>query len=158
MIFHSLSKRSNLPGLRSGFAASGEKVISLMKTMRAYSGAPLPLPLQKAAEAVWLDEKHVQENRRLYVEKFALADDIFGDIAEYTSPEGGFFLWLACQNGEEAALELWKEDGIRVLPGRYLSQDVNNQNPGDGYIRVALVAPKDQIEIGLRKLRNRLYR
>lgn len=158
MIFHSLSKRSNLPGLRSGFAASGKTAISRMKTMRAYSGAPLPLPLQKAAEAVWSDEKHVQENRALYAEKFALADHIFGDIAEYTSPEAGFFLWLACQNGEEAALKLWKEDGIRVLPGRYLSQDVNNQNPGHGYIRVALVAPKDQTEIGLRKLRECLYK
>ena len=157
MIFHSLSKRSNLPGLRSGFAASGEKAISQMKKMRAYSGAPLPLPLQKVAEAVWSDEKHVQENRRLYAEKFLLADDIFGDVAEYTSPKAGFFLWLSCQNGEETALKLWKEYGIRVLPGRYLSQNVNNQNVGDKYIRVALVAPKDQIEMGLRKLRNCLY-
>ena len=157
MIFHSLSKRSNLPGLRSGFAASGQKAISQMKKMRAYSGAPLPLPLQKVAEAVWSDEKHVQENRRLYAEKFALADDIFGDVAEYKSPKAGFFLWLSCQNGEETALKLWKEYGIRVLPGRYLSQNVNNQNVGDKYIRVALVAPKDQIEMGLRKLRNCLY-
>jgi N-succinyldiaminopimelate aminotransferase len=129
-----------------------------MKTIRAYSGAPLPLPLQQAAEAVWLDEKHVEENRTLYAEKFALADDIFDDIPEYMSPEAGFFLWLACQNGEEAALKLWKEEGIRVLPGRYLSQDVGNNNPGHGYIRVALVAPKDQTEIGLRKLRNCLYK
>jgi aspartate/methionine/tyrosine aminotransferase len=158
MIFHSLSKRSNLPGLRSGFAASGESSIRRMKTIRAYSGAPLPLPLQQAAEAVWLDEKHVEENRTLYAEKFALADDIFDDIPEYMSPEAGFFLWLACQNGEEAALKLWKEEGIRVLPGRYLSQDVGNNNPGHGYIRVALVAPKDQTEIGLRKLRNCLYK
>ena len=158
MIFHSLSKRSNLPGLRSGFAASGENSIRQMKRMRAYSGAPLPLPLQKVAEAVWADERHVEENRTLYAEKFALADDIFDDIPEYMSPEAGFFLWLACQNGEEAALKLWKEEGIRVLPGRYLSQDVESNNPGHGYIRVALVAPKDQIEIGLRKLRNCLYK
>ena len=128
-----------------------------MKKMRAYSGAPLPLPLQKVAEAVWSDEKHVQENRRLYAEKFTLADDIFGDVAEYTSPKAGFFLWLSCQNGEETALKLWKEYGIRVLPGRYLSQSVNNQNVGDKYIRVALVAPKGQIEMGMRKLRNSLY-
>lgn len=158
MVFHSLSKRSNLPGLRSGFAASGEKAIAQMKKMRAYSGAPLPLPLQKAAEAVWSDEKHVEENRTLYSEKFAKAENIFESITEYKSPEAGFFLWLACQNGEEAALQLWKEDGIRVLPGRYLSQDFKNQNPGHEYIRVALVAPKDQIEIGLHKLRNRLYK
>ena len=158
MVFHSLSKRSNLPGLRSGFAASGEGAISQMKKMRAYSGAPLPLPLQKAAEAVWSDEKHVEENRTLYVEKFAIADNIFESITEYTSPDAGFFLWLACHNGEEAALQLWTKDGIRVLPGRNLSQDVNNQNPGHEYIRVALVAPKNQIEIGLRKLCNRLYK
>ncbi|MEK9979886.1 MAG: aminotransferase class I/II-fold pyridoxal phosphate-dependent enzyme, partial [Paracoccaceae bacterium] len=157
VIFHSLSKRSNLPGLRSGFAAGGEKTITQLKTMRAYSGAPLPLPLQRAAEAVWADEAHVIENRALYEEKFKLADDILGNIAGVSTPEAGFFLWLPYRDGEEAAVKLWREEGLRVLPGRYLAQDVNGQNPGHNYIRVALVADKAHTEQGLLKIRRCLY-
>ncbi len=157
VIFHSLSKRSNLPGLRSGFAAGGEGAITQLKTMRAYSGAPLPLPLQRAAEAVWADEAHVEENRALYREKFNLVDDILGNIADFSTPEAGFFLWLPYHDGEKAAVKLWKEEGIRVLPGRYLSQDVNGQNPGHNYIRLALVADKSQTEKGLLKIRRCLY-
>ena len=157
VIFHSLSKRSNLPGLRSGFAAGGEKTITQLKTMRAYSGAPLPLPLQRAAEAVWADEAHVIENRALYEEKFKLADDILGNISGVSTPEAGFFLWLPYRDGEEAAVKLWREEGLRVLPGRYLAQDVNGQNPGHNYIRVALVADKAHTEQGLLKIRRCLY-
>ena len=157
MVFHSLSKRSNLPGLRSGFAAGGERSITKLKTMRAYSGAPLPLPLQRAAEAVWADESHVEKNRALYREKFNLTDDILGNITGVSTPEAGFFLWLPCCDGEEAAIKLWKEEGLRVLPGRYLSQDVRGQNPGHNYIRVALVADKAHTELGLLKIRRCLY-
>lgn len=157
MVFNSLSKRSNLPGLRSGFVAGGEKSIEKLKTMRAYSGAPLPLPLQFAAEAVWRDEIHVQENRQLYSEKFDFANNILGDISGLKIPEAGFFLWLPCGNGEEAAIKLWKEEGIRVLPGRYLSQDVHGVNPGHGYIRVALVMDKMLTEKALLKVRSCLY-
>ena len=157
MVFHSLSKRSNLPGLRSGFAAGGERSITKLKTMRAYSGAPLPLPLQRAAESVWADESHVEKNRALYREKFNLADDILGNITGFSTPRAGFFLWLPCFDGEEAALKLWQEEGLRVLPGRYLSQDVHGQNPGHNYIRVALVADKAHTEQGLLKIRRCLY-
>jgi len=86
VVFHSLSKRSNLPGLRSGFVAGGPKSIARMKQLRTYAGAPLPLPLQAAAEAVWRDEAHVNENRRLYQEKFAAADDIFAGVQAYQGP------------------------------------------------------------------------
>ncbi len=157
VIFHSLSKRSNLPGLRSGFAAGGERSITQLKTMRAYSGAPLPLPLQRAAEAVWADETHVEENRALYQEKFNIAENILGNIAAISMPEAGFFLWLPYYDGEKAAVKLWKEEGLRVLPGRYLSQDVNGQNPGHNYIRVALVSDKTNTEQGLLKIRRCLY-
>ena len=157
VIFHSLSKRSNLPGLRSGFVAGGPECIHRIRQLRAYSGAPLPLPLQRAAEKVWADEAHVEENRRLYAEKFALADEIFADVPGYQSPEGGFFLWLPVEDGEEAALKLWKETGVRVLPGAYLSRDTEAGNPGKGYIRVALVAPKTQVQDALITLRNCLY-
>ncbi|MDV4144845.1 aminotransferase class I/II-fold pyridoxal phosphate-dependent enzyme [Shimia sp. FJ5] len=157
VIFHSLSKRSNLPGLRSGFVAGGPECIRRIRQLRAYSGAPLPLPLQKAAEKVWADEAHVVENRRLYAEKFALADEIFAGVPGYQSPEAGFFLWLPVEDGEEAALKLWKETGVRVLPGAYLSRETAAGNPGKGYIRVALVGPKSQVQDALITLRDCLY-
>ncbi|MCP4208786.1 MAG: aminotransferase class I/II-fold pyridoxal phosphate-dependent enzyme [Shimia sp.] len=157
LIFHSLSKRSNLPGLRSGFVAGGPESLRHIKQLRAYSGAPLPLPLQKAAIKVWNDEAHVAENRRLYAEKFDVADEIFADVPGYKSPDAGFFLWIPVEDGEAAAIKAWTETGIRVLPGAYLSREVNGVNPGKGYIRVALLAPKDEVADALTKLRNCLY-
>ncbi|MEP2029583.1 MAG: aminotransferase class I/II-fold pyridoxal phosphate-dependent enzyme [Paracoccaceae bacterium] len=157
VIFHSLSKRSNLPGLRSGFVAGGPETIARIKLLRNYAGAPLPLPLQAAAAAVWADEDHVVENRRLYQDKFELADRILGNIPGYRSPEAGFFLWIPVKDGEEAALKLWQETGVRVLPGAYLSQDADGMNPGAGYIRVALVAPKEETQRGLEAIRDCLF-
>lgn len=157
VIFHSLSKRSNLPGLRSGFAASGPETMREIKQLRNYAGAPLPLPLQQAAAAVWADEAHVKENRALYQEKYAIADRIFGNVPGYASPEAGFFLWLPVEDDEAAALRLWRETGVRVLPGSYLAQNVAGTNPGQDYIRVALVAPKDETTRGLEAIRNCLY-
>ena len=157
VIFHSLSKRSNLPGLRSGFAASGPETMREIKQLRNYAGAPLPLPLQQAAAAVWADEAHVEENRALYQEKYAIADRIFGNVPGYASPEAGFFLWLPVEDDEAAALKLWRETGVRVLPGSYLAQNVAGTNPGQNYIRVALVAPKDETTRGLEAIRDCLY-
>ena len=110
VIFHSLSKRSNLPGLRSGFVASGVDAMREIKKLRNYSGAPLPLPLQAAAAAVWEDEAHVIENRALYAEKFEIADRIFGNVAGYSSPEAGFFLWLPVEDDEAAAVKPQRRD------------------------------------------------
>ena len=156
--FHSLSKRSNLPGLRSGFVASGAETIAEIKQLRNYAGAPLPLPLQAAAAAVWADEAHVEENRRLYAAKFDAADRIFGNVPGYQSPEAGFFLWLPVEDDEAAALKLWRETGVKVLPGGYLAQDVPGQdNPGKTYIRAALVAPEEQTARGLELIRDCLY-
>ena len=157
VIFHSLSKRSNLPGLRSGFVASGPKTMREIKQLRNYAGAPLPLPLQQAAAAVWDDETHVEESRRLYQEKFEIADRIFGNVPGYASPEAGFFLWLPVENDEEAAVKLWRETGVKVLPGGYLAQDSNGENPGNTYIRAALVAPKDETARGLELIRDCLF-
>ena len=159
VVFHSLSKRSNLPGLRAGFIAGGPKSIAACKQLRAYSGAPIPLPLQRVAEAVWADEAHVVENRRLYGEKYVLADEIFREVNSYKGPDAGFFLWLPVEDGETAALKAWTETGVRVLPGAYLSQDDDQgRNPGKGYVRVAMVAPKDDMQAGLIRLRDCLYR
>ncbi len=149
LAFHSLSKRSNLPGLRSGFVAGGAETIAQLLQLRSYTGAPLPLPLQKAAAAAWADETHVIENRALYQKKFSLADRILGNVPEYRSPEAGFFLWLKTGNGEKAALNLWQNSGVKVLPGAYLTQDTPNGNPGFEYIRVALVADFPDLERGL---------
>ena len=157
LAFHSLSKRSNLPGLRSGFVAGGPDAIARLRQLRNYAGAPLPMPLQRVAERAWSDETHVVENRALYAAKFALADRLLGDVPGYVPPQAGFFLWLPVPDGEAAALKLWRDTGVRVLPGAYLGRDTGAGNPGAGYVRVALVAPFDQTEAGLTALRHCLY-
>lgn len=157
VLFNSLSKRSNLPGLRSGLIASGPENIKRIKQLRAYSGAPLPGPLQAAAAKVWADEAHVVENRALYVEKYTIADEVFAGLEGYVSPHAGFFLWLPVADGEDAALKLWQQTGVRVLPGAYLAQGSGDENPGKGYIRVALVAAPEVTREALSKLRRCLY-
>lgn len=157
LCFHSLSKRSNVPGLRSGFVAGGPQSIARMKQLRAYAGAPIPLPLQHASEALWSEEQHVTESRRLWVEKYELADEILGHVPGYMSPRAGMFLWLPVADGEAAALKLWRETGVRALPGAYLSRDTKDGNPGQGYLRVALVAPRDETRDGLIRIRNCLF-
>ena len=154
---HSLSKRSNLPGLRSGFVAGGAQGMARIRQLRAFAGAPLPLPIQRVSEAAWNDEAHVTASRALYHAKFDLADQVFKGIQGFTCPEGGFFLWLPVQDGEAAALKLWTKTGVRVLPGAYLSRDVGGHNPGAGYIRVALVGGYDETKAGLTALRDCLY-
>jgi N-succinyldiaminopimelate aminotransferase len=158
VIFHSLSKRSNLPGLRSGFAASGPKNIAAMKQLRNYSGAPNPTALQDVATAVWSDEDHVVANRELYRAKYTAADEIFGDVGGYTPPQAGFFLWLPVDNGEQATLKLWAETGVRVLPGAYLSRDGDDGNPGEKYIRVAMVADFNDTKRGMLTIHDSLFK
>ncbi len=162
--FHSLSKRSNLPGLRSGFVAGGLKGITEIRKLRAFAGAPLPLPLQMVSQAAWQDEAHVIASRALYQQKFVAAEQIFAGLQGFSVPEGGFFLWLPVEDGEQAALKLWQQTGVRVLPGTYLSRDVSGsdgksgQNPGKAYVRVALVAQFEEMQHGLTQLRDCLYR
>jgi aspartate/methionine/tyrosine aminotransferase len=159
VIFHSLSKRSNLPGLRSGFVAGGPESLKRVKQLRAYAGAPLPLPIQHVSQAVWEDEAHVVQSRRLYSEKYKVADEVFASIQDYKGPEAGFFLWLPVKDGEQAALKAWTETGVRVLPGAYLSKEVTGEpNPGANYIRVAMVAEAEEMREGLIRLRDCIYR
>ncbi len=163
VVFHSLSKRSNLPGLRSGFVATGAASMARIRQLRAFAGAPLPLPIQRVSEAAWADEAHVIESLALYQAKFRMADQVFAGLHNRVAPEGGFFLWLPVPkqigggDGEAAALKLWCETGVRVLPGAYLSRDVGGENPGKAYIRVALVAPQEELQHGLTQLRDCLY-
>src|SRR5271163_4794593 len=142
-IFHSLSKRSSLPGLRIGFVAGDRSFMQTYLELRNVAAPMVPTPMQHVAIAAYNDEKHVEENRRLYREKFDLADQIIGDRYRYRRPAGGFFLWLdvAEFGGSEAVTQrLWREAGRRVVPGRYLAhQQADGSNPGADYIRVAMV-------------------
>jgi N-succinyldiaminopimelate aminotransferase len=154
--FQSLSKRSNLPGLRIGFAAGDRKFLARFLELRNVSAPQVPVPAQRVAIAAYADEAHVQENRRLYAQKYDLADDIIGDRYGYRRPGGGFFLWLDVseQGGDEAvALRLWREAGLRVVPGRYLAREqADGSNPGLGYIRVAMVQDRETTAEALHRL------
>jgi aspartate/methionine/tyrosine aminotransferase len=130
-----------------------------MTTLRAYGGAPLPVPLQHAAAALWRDEAHVAETRALYDAKVAEADALLGGMPGYRSPPAVFFLWLRVGDGEAAALRLWRETGVQVLPGAYLGREITEgpaagPNPGREYIRVALVAERAEVARGLAAIRD----
>jgi aspartate/methionine/tyrosine aminotransferase len=154
--FQSLSKRSNLPGLRIGFAAGDRKFLARYLELRNVAAPQVPMPMQRVAIAAYGDETHVRENRRLYAQKFDLADQIIGDRYGYRRPAGGFFLWLdvSAQGGDEAVtLRLWREAGLRVVPGRYLARDqADGSNPGRGYIRVAMVQDQETTAEALHRL------
>jgi aspartate/methionine/tyrosine aminotransferase len=141
--FQSLSKRSNLPGLRIGFAAGDKSFLARFLELRNVAAPQVPMPAQRVAIAAYGDEEHVLANRRLYGQKFDLADQIIGDRFGYRRPAGGFFLWLdisAHGTDEAVALRLWQEAGVRVVPGSYLAREQDEgRNPGAGYIRVAMV-------------------
>jgi N-succinyldiaminopimelate aminotransferase len=156
VVFHSLSKRSSLPGLRVGFAAGDRTFLSAYLELRNLAAPQVPTPMQHVAIAAYRDETHVEENRRLYREKFELADQIIGDRYGYRRPAGGFFLWLdvAAHGGSEAAaLTLWRQAGLRVVPGRYLAREqADGNNPGADYIRVAMVQSKEITAEALHRL------
>ena len=128
------------------------RLISRFRNFRSYIGPTNPLPADAAAAAAWSDEAHVSENRRLYAQKFDAADEILAGRFGYARPAGGFFLWLDVGDGEAAALKLWREAGVKVLPGKYLARGA----VGDPYIRVALVGPLDETIEGLRRIRRTL--
>ena len=154
LTFNSLSKRSNSPGLRSGFVAGGPKSINRILQLRDYGGAPIPSPLQKASALLWRDEAHVEASRNLYREKYELADEILSGIDGFRSPEAGLFLWLKFQDGEQAALDLWTTYGLKVVPGEYFGRETDRPNPGAGRVRVALVAHAEQMRKGLERIRD----
>ena len=139
LAFHSLSKRSNLPGMRSGFIAGDAALLARFREFRNVAGPQLPLPIAAVSTAAWNDETHVEENRALYATKFELAKNKLSNRFGFRIPNGGFFLWLDVEDGVAAASRLWKEGGVRVLPGLYLARDTSTGNPGKSFIRVALV-------------------
>jgi N-succinyldiaminopimelate aminotransferase len=140
LTFHSLSKRSNLPGLRCGFVAGDPDFLAAWMRFRNIAAPQVPGPIQAVAVAAYEDETHVAENRALYNAKYAAAVATLGPTIRATTPEGGFFLWLKVGDGEAAAVRLWQEAGVRTIPGAYLSlARPDGSNPGTPYIRVAMV-------------------
>ncbi len=161
IVFHSLSKRSNLPGLRSGFVAGDAKVLQAYLQYRTYQGCAMPIPHQLASIAAWQDEKHVAHNRQLYQEKFALWMSELGELLELRMPEAGFYFWIKAPKQFEGDDEifvkaLYEQANIHALAGRYLSREINGHNPGKGYVRVALVASVDESREAIGRIRQLL--
>lgn len=159
LVFHSLSKRSNLPGLRSGFVTGDATVLAQFLKYRTYHGCAMALPTQLASIAAWGDENHVEENRRLYREKFERVLDILSPVMQVSQPAASFYLWPTlgdiCGGDDEAfAQALHHEQGVTVLPGSYLSRDTAQGNPGAGHVRISLVASVEECVDAAHRIRD----
>lgn len=142
VMFTSLSKRSNVPGLRSGFVAGDAELLKAFLLYRTYHGSAMSIPVQRASIAAWNDETHVVENRRLYQEKFNRVLPVLQEVFDVERPDASFYVWLKVPDGDDLAFtqKLWREAAVQVLPGRFLARDTEQGNPGKGYVRIALVA------------------
>jgi N-succinyldiaminopimelate aminotransferase len=153
VVFSSLSKRSNAPGLRSGFAAGDADVLKRFLLYRTYHGGAMSPTVQAASVAAWSDEAHVVANRRLYRDKFAAALPLVRPPLETAQPDGGFYLWIRTPGPDtEFARELYRQYNVTVLPGSYLAREAGGVNPGARHIRVALVAQFDECIEGVRRI------
>ncbi|MEO5378167.1 MAG: succinyldiaminopimelate transaminase [Magnetococcus sp. DMHC-6] len=143
LVFNSLSKRSNMPGARSGFVAGDPELLAIYFQLRTYTGCATPPFIQRAACAAWKDETHVEENRALYRQKINEALEILTPHLPCPKPDAGFYLWLPVPStGEIFAKELFRNQNVKVLPGAYLARpDNDSENPGTHFVRIALVAP-----------------
>jgi len=142
VVFHSLSKRSNLPGLRSGFVAGDAAILKAFLLYRTYHGCAMPVQTQLASVAAWNDEAHVRENRDLYRAKFDAVLEILAPVMDVDRPDGGFYLWARTPGDDQQfTRDLFIQENVSVVPGSYLSREVDGVNPGAQRIRLALVAP-----------------
>lgn len=154
VVFHSLSKRSNAPGLRSGFIAGDPEVLARFLLYRTYHGCAMPLQHQHASIAAWGDEAHVRANRRLYREKFDAVLEILEPVLPVSRPDGGFYLWARTPLADERfTCALFEQQHVTVLPGSYLSREIDGLNPGAGHVRMALVATPEECIDAARRIR-----
>jgi N-succinyldiaminopimelate aminotransferase len=154
LVFHSLSKRSSAPGLRSGFVAGDPEILERFFRYRTYHGCAMPLHTQAASEAAWRDEAHVRDNRRRYSEKFEAVTDALAPTLYLSAPPGGFYLWPDIGGDDETfARECYRATGVTVLPGSYLSRRTERGNPGGGRVRIALVADQNECVEAAERLR-----
>ena len=159
LVFHSLSKRSNLPGLRSGFVAGDASFIAPFLKYRTYHGCSMSMAVQKASELAWSDEHHVIVNRGLYAEKFQAAADILGEQLDSHDPGAGFYLWAKTPTGcDTFSRDLYAATGVTVLPGQFLGREVDGVNPGAGFVRMALVAEPDTCREALQRIQRFMTR
>lgn len=159
VVFNSLSKRSSAPGLRSGFAAGGARLVEAFARLRNFASCQTPLPIMAAAEMLWRDEAHVTETRDAYRRRFDVAEAAIAGRFGFYRPDGGFFLWLDVGDGDAAARMLWSRAGLRVLPGSCLCPDdtAQHREPGAAYIRLALVHDIDTIGEAMNRLARVLH-
>ena len=154
VVFHSLSKRSNLPGLRSGFVAGDARILEKFLLYRTYQGCALPLPTQYASIAAWQDEEHVEANRQLYRDKFAAVLEILDGVLAVEKPDAGFYLWPRTPIADtDFTQRLFEQQNVTVLPGQYLSRPTDAGNPGENRVRMALVASLDECVEAARRIR-----
>lgn len=154
VVMHSLSKRSNLPGLRSGFVAGDARLLGPFLEYRTYHGCSMPVQHQLASIAAWNDETHVKDNRDQYRAKFAAVIDILSPVIEVVQPEASFYLWVKTPIADDLfAQQLFAQQHMTVLPGRYLSREADGVVPGEGYVRMALVATLDECIEGAQRIR-----
>ena len=151
-VFHSLSKRSNAAGLRSGFVAGDPRLVAMVLRWRTYGGPQIPFAVQKASAALWREEAHPIETREWYRRNFRVAEQILHNRFGYFTPGGGFFLWLDVGDGEAATRTLWREAHVKVLPGAYVCRETDGINVARRYIRVALVHDEKTTREGLGRL------
>ena len=155
VMFQSLSKRSNAPGLRSGFVSGDADILTNYFKYRTYHGCPMPLPTQYASIAAWQDEAHVIENRKLYREKFTAFIDILSDVCEIKKPPASFYIWLKTPISDtDFAQQLFAQQNVTVLPGSYLSREADGINPGENHVRIALVASVEECAEAALRIKN----
>ena len=152
VVFHSLSKRSSVPGLRSGFAAGDARILDGFRLYRTYHGCAVPVHTQLASIPAWQDEAHVRENRRLYREKFTAVVPMLREVLDVELPDGAFYLWLEVGDDEAFARGLFEQQHVTVLPGSYLARDTPGGNPGRGRVRISLVASVDDCVEAARRI------
>jgi N-succinyldiaminopimelate aminotransferase len=145
VVFSSLSKRSNVPGMRSGFVAGDAKILEKFALYRTYHGCAMNPAIQAATIAAWNDEAHVAENRRLYAEKFSQVIVLLSSVLPVTKPDASFYLWIKTPIGDTAfAQQLYRDYNVSVLPGSFLAREAHGANPGENFVRLALVANLDE--------------